>query len=126
MLKVERKWGRRSVSVVCRGVLLRQLADDIQRSSAPQLQGPDASAEGGDVEVGVVLGVKYHAVAPFEIVARELFPGETAVGGAPGGLLETGGVEDARVLGIDRDIVDVLVFGKDATPRGAGIRGEIN
>src|SRR5215471_11871285 len=65
-------------------------------------------------------------MSPFEVVAGELLPGQAAVGGSPGGLLEAAGVQNAGIVRVDGDVVDVLVFGEDAPPGLAGVGGEID
>src|ERR1035437_10856431 len=87
---------------------------------------PDAAAEGGDVDLRAILGIYRHAVAPFEIEARDGLPGQAAIGAAPGSGFEAGGVQDARVLRVDGDVVDVLIPFEHAAPACAAIGGEVD
>src|ERR1019366_1148539 len=70
--------------------------------------------------------VDCHAVAPFEIVARDALPGEAAIRAAPRGRFEAGGVQHARVLRVQGDVVDVLIPIEHAAPGCAAISGEVD
>src|SRR5271157_5222307 len=72
---------------------------------------PHTPAEGGDVNPIAILRVGNDPVTPLEIVTANAFPGFAAVEGAPGGRLEPTGIENLRIAGINRDVVNVLVMG---------------
>src|ERR1022692_1709313 len=67
---------------------------------------PYAAAVSGDVDPGAIQRVHRHSMSPLEIEARDAPPGEPAIGAAPGGGFEAGGVQHTGAGGVDGDVVD--------------------
>src|ERR1035437_2538115 len=87
---------------------------------------PDAAAERGDVDLAAILRIHGYAVAPFEIEARDALPGQAAVGAPPRGGFDAGGVQYARVLRVDSDVIAVPILIEHAAPACAAIGGEVD
>src|ERR1019366_7053823 len=94
--------------------------------SRPSHAVPYAAPVSGDVDPGPIQRVHRHPVSPFEIEFRDAPPGEPAIDAPPGGGFEAGGAQYPGVVGVDGDVVDVLVAIQHPAPGGAAIDGEVN
>jgi len=62
----------------------------------------------GDVDLAWLVRVENDAVTPLEVVSLDSCPMIAAVGGAIGRGVEAADVKSVRMVGIDRQIVDML------------------
>ena len=87
---------------------------------------PDTTSEGRDVDLTAVGRIGNDPVRPLEVEPGNPRPVLASIVRAPGGRLKSGRLENARVIRIDGDVVNVAVAVKDLPPCPAGIFREKN
>jgi len=82
---------------------------------------PDTTTEGRYVNDFRVIRIGNYAVPPFEVETRYARPVFTPIRGSPGAGFESGSIQNFRVTGIYRDIVNVTVAFEHLPPSLARI-----
>src|SRR5271157_5903676 len=82
---------------------------------------PDTASESRDVDLVVVGRIGNDPVRPLEVEPGNPRPVLTSIVRAPGGRFKSGRVQNARVIRIDGDVVNVAVAVKDLPPGPASI-----